>query len=279
MKIFRAIISLLLLLALLSSCEKNPPSYSNADGFPALPTTDSATTDTTAETTTENAKETTSAASTNEPSCYELPYKSQSEEPIYPNYRVEDLQWRAGDGTRRDFTIISRVYNGTNSPVVIHSASLSLKAGNISSQNIHQSFTPHYYLMPYQTGYVVIPSNTRIDFSTKLEDVDYSYSVTTNAAKNVPVQYFAESATATVRHKGSRILDVQLDIIMKDPPSTRFVQINGALYNRDGIAVDAFSSKLTQRNGIISLSHFPDMNLSTDDIAFYSFTMTSQCNE
>ncbi len=273
MKRLRTLLSLSLLLATLASCVKNPPRETTADplGTPTVAPTNEVTT--TAET-----AETTADADPNASSFYELSYMNEIREPIPAGYCIEDLQWRTVDGTRREFTLVSRVYNSSGTPIVVSGATMSLKMGNVSSQNILCATTP-FYLMPYQTGYVVVQSRSRADSSIDFEDVDYTYAVTAKGAKNDPVSYYAENATATVEHRGKYILGVQLDIVMRDPPATRFIQVNGVLYNKEGIAVDAFSSKLTQRNGVISLVHFPDMNLSTDEIASYSFTLTSQCNE
>ena len=274
MKFFQTFIASVILLASLVSCGESP--YDGSETYP--PATVPTATSNVSETTAEITEETTVPKDPNAPSHYTLTYLDKIQSPIASSYSTENLQWRIGDGTKRYFTVISRVYNHNNFPIVISETSLSLKVENVFSQNILKKITP-YYLMPYQTGFVVVQSNTDLRTSVKLSDVDYSYSITTAPAQNAPTQYYAESANATVEHRGSFILSVQFDIVMRDPPETRFVQINGVLYNKDGIAVDAFSRKLTQRNGMISFTHFPDMNFSPDDIAFYSFTMTSQCNE
>ncbi|MBQ9748205.1 MAG: hypothetical protein IJV98_05420 [Clostridia bacterium] len=274
MKPIRSTVAALLLLAALTSCGEASSTPSTTEPPRTLPTATTSADETAAQTT----QAPIAPVDPNASSFYELTYMDRIPDPISPSYRTEHLRWRTGDGTKRDFTVVSRIYNGTGKPIVVSGATLSIKAGNVSAHNINQKITP-YYLMPYQTGYAVLEAGTRIDSSIDLEEVDYSFAVTTKVAKNAPVQYYAESALATVEHRGSYILGVQLDIVMRDPPATRFVQANVVLYNESGIAVDTFSRKLTQRDGIITLTYTPDMNLTPEDISSFSFTLTSQCSE
>ncbi len=212
------------------------------------------------------------------PEYFELPYTTKNlYMPISELYTVEHLQKRAGDGMRSSFALIARVFNSGETPIVVTGGTLTVDYGDSKSTGA-KSITP-FYVMPYQTGFVVLHSPFSPSDKFDVEDVDYTYSVRTAEPKLKTARYFAESATATVMHYGSTIGAISFDIMMKDPPSSRLVQADVVLWNEDGVAIDAFSQKVTHRDGRITFSYTPDFNITKDDIASYSFNLSTQCNE
>ena len=212
------------------------------------------------------------------PEYYELPYATKnSYTPISDLYKVETLQCRSGNGTGRYFTVIARIFNSGDTPIVVTSGTLSVDYGDSKSTGI-AGFTS-FYVMPYQTGFAVLRASFSADDKFDPEDIDYTYTIRTREPNLKVARYFAESATATVMHYGSEIGAISFDIMMKDPPSSRLVQADVVLWNEEGVAIDAFSQKITHSDGKISFSYTPDKNICTDDIASYSFNLSTQCNE
>ncbi len=275
MKHFKPVLALCLLVSMLASCATTPSSSdTSADSLGTLPHTET-TESTASETTAQTTEETTVSTDPNAPKTYALTYLSKTYQPI-TSPAVENLQWRNGDGTKRYFTIVSRIYNDSNEPIVVSQPDIFVEVGNKRGSLVKK--TMPYYLMPYQTGFVVVQSEIDADIN-KLERVKYTYDIHTKEAQNAPVQYEVESATANAEHRTSLITGIDFHIIMRDPPETRFVQVNVVLYNKDGVAVDAFSQKITHTNGKIKITHYPDMSVGVDDVASFSVALTSQCNE
>ena len=276
MRSCKALLLFCLLLSMLVSCTAKPASSDTPSEplgtLPPAKTTESTPAETTAQTT----EETTVPPDPNAPSTYALTYLNKAHPPI-TSPAVESLQWRNGDGTKRYFTIVSRIYNDGNEPIVVGQPDIFVEAGNKRGGLVKRT-TP-YYLMPYQTGFVVVQSEIDAETNVKLEKVKYTYDIPTKEAQTEPVLYEVESATASAEHRRSLITGIDFHIIMRDPPETRFVQVNVVLYNKDGIAVDAFSQKITQRDGKIKITHYPDMSVGIDDVASFSVSLTSQCNE
>lgn len=289
MKKLYSLLCVILLIAILSSCSDPSLSESTPTGSintlptgtaTATPSGPTGTTQTNLSTKSEK-NDTTTATSNIEtptPKYFELPYTTKNlYMPISELYEVEDLQCRSGDGTGRYFAVIARVFNEGETPIVVTSGTLSVDYGDSKSTGI-KNFTS-FYVMPYQTGFVVLRASFSADEKFDPEKVDYSYSIRTAEPKLKTARYFAESATATVMHYGSEIGAISFDIMMKDPPGSRLVQADVVLWDKDGVAVDAFSQKITHRDGRIQISYTPDKNISTDDIASYSFSLSTQCNE
>ena len=205
------------------------------------------------------------------PKYYELKYMdSTGFRPISLPYQTEALQSR-----NQCFTVVARVYNDQNHPIFVDGAYLSADYGK--SKTYGDVRITSFYIMPKQTGFIVLKSSTADDAFDPY-DVEHTYSIRTLPSRKNPKSYDIECATATVEHYGTTVESIKFELTLNEELETRLFQANIVLFNNDGDVIDAFTKKTMETDGKLTFLYFPD-SLSKNDLASFTVTLTSQCNE